>query len=276
MKTKSLVLALMLICAAAALVGGAPRADEVDKKPGDGPDAAARAVAVLAEANTLAEFGKKNKSAFALVTAGGLLLRLDGLEERMTDHDATTEVEFDEDAETKEQPKMLAFKKQAGVLFDEARAVGASDADVEKLIKLVKPLKSGDLILGLELPRGAKGGPKTIRKTLPIKATHSTKIPFEIGKKAVVTFRSNGICHVSIVRTDNAYVHEAGDTTSSNAVWVPAPNAAPHKGPAKGPTKGKGRPPAPAPAHKAGGTHTYIIKVRNLDKKAVQYTVVTN
>ncbi len=245
------LLRVMLVCAVSfALVAGT-RAAEPTKDDAAKAEIRGAAVTDIAFAGELAAFGRDAKSPESLVIAGGMLVRanktfggkLDALGAQPTD---------EKGAPVKaESVKAVPLDKQAEALFDEVRAMVATDkartASLEALIGNAKKFESG----GSSETRPAVGGPKSDSRTLQPGETHTYTVTFFGGQHASVSMTSSGPARIQMDIVNVA----GGSVFSTRAVhanhgWTP-------------------------PRDK-DGTRRFTITLRNEGKKPTNYTITTN
>jgi hypothetical protein len=176
------------------------RADDKDKPPSD-EELRAQMVKCLATAAEVEQFGRKHKAPEALVSAGGILLKVDALTRGKMEK---LEGDVEDDKGNKldvpaEEEKSL--KEQANKLFSEAREMGASmdlrPGTVEALIKAarVRNYSADEEFKG----RGAIGGPKRITRKIQAGGHQVHSVRFRANEVASIAFQSNYPVRLRIV-----------------------------------------------------------------------------
>lgn len=210
----------MLMCAGLAALTAADlrAADEPSKEDIAKAEIRAAAVTDLALAADLAAFARDAKSPESLAVAGGMLVRANktfgGKTDPLTDKDGKPL--------TVESVKSPGLDKQADALFDEARAMVATDkaraAALEALIGNARKFESG----GAAGARPAVGGPKRITRVLNGGETHTFTVGFFSGQPAAVAMTSGGPAKIAFDITHvggNSLFSSKGFNASYN--WVP-------------------------------------------------------
>lgn len=175
----------VLMCAALAVLTAVDlrAADEPSKEDVAKAEIRAAAVTDLALAADLAAFARDAKSPESLAIAGGMIVRANKTFGGKSDP---------LDPKAADAVKSPGLEKQADALFDEARAMVATDkaraAALEALIGNAKKFEQG----GSAGARPAVGGPRNITRVLPAGQTHTYTIGFTSGQPAAVAMTSAG------------------------------------------------------------------------------------
>lgn len=188
-----------------------------------------------------AEAPTKLRSPWALVTAGGILLRVDQQLQGKQGSTAATVTDDSGQVVAAETPPTL--KQRAEELFDAARALAteANKASLEEQIKLA-------MHPSVDEGRGNVGGPQVIQRRVRSGGTHSIELKFEPNQPAVVTMRGNGVAQFEIVGPGGKVLwHSRG--TWGTFTWVPG---------------------------KSSGPRNVTVKIINGAGDAVNYTLTTN
>jgi len=219
-------MALGAVCAAVTLLVLPAPAEDPKPKPPSTAEAAKQAtqagdVELLAAAYKLAEIGDKQKSPEALVGAGSLILKLKALTKGEMGELALKPEVQDEKGQPIAGAKVEAAKPEsleeiAQVFFDTASNLGKDlkmSDEVEALIKAAKARKYD------ESPRGAKGGPKWLTRTIGPHQMHVYNWPFHGHSLASVGVRGSAPLHTKMRTGDR--IHFDGTTGVGQYSWVP-------------------------------------------------------
>ncbi len=233
-------LALSLVIASNMQAEDSKAAPAKEEKKDDESDKRAALVADVGTAVGLSDVGHTNKWPDALVVAGGILMQVD----KATGGkfaEAKIEVKDSDGKVVIDDTKSLSFKDQANSLFDDARAMVASDKDRSKALEAQIKEASAPK------DRGAIGGPRHISRVVHQGKAQVFEIAFAPNSLAEVSMRGTGGCQFEVIgpRGDLLW-HSQG--TWGTYHW--------HTG--------------------HGGIKDITVKVINAKGPPVAYTVVTN
>ncbi len=216
---------VVLIGSMGALCLADPAQAQGKKQKQSEAEAQADDVRILATAAEVTEFGRKTMAPEALVTAAGLLLKVNALTRGKL---GTLDVPVEDEKGNKVNAPAVKEKSlaaQAEELFKEARVYGAElkPGTVEALIKAAKARKYDGSEEFNE--RGAFGGPKRISRFVQSGGLHIFTIHFQGRQRAAIAFQSNRPVRFRIIAPGQGELVSALVTTSYYT-WTPGGNVA--------------------------------------------------
>lgn len=169
----------------------------------------------LALAGELAEYGRQNKAAEALVAAGGIYMELS---KGVGDFGKMKEPALEKDGTpTKDASEPTkSFASLADEAFEAARLYPIKGVNVEALIKAAKDREPSD---GL---RGLVGGPKTITRKVQAGGHTQFVLNFKENEPAGIAMQSNHPVRF-IIKSEGKGTLANAIVTHGNYTWVPKP-----------------------------------------------------
>jgi hypothetical protein len=216
-------LAVALIAVLVAAVANPLVAEEAKKgpdaretaKPKAPADSNAEAIERLALAYSLVDYGRKNKSPEALLTAARILN-----ETPTGDLEAKPETEKDKDAGAAEEKKTdKAASLEPADLIKEAKALAADNPHIAAL---------ADRALTAPRTRGAVGGPRIGIYSVDAYSTHIFTVDFRGGELASVALSGDGDTDLDLYVYDeygNLMDYDDDYTDDCIAIWAPSRTA---------------------------------------------------
>jgi hypothetical protein len=172
----------------------------------------------------LADFGRKQQSPAALISAAELLLRADTLTRGKLETITEQPTNDKKEPVKAEAEKPRSLKDEANDLLDEASALGANVPGVEGLIKAAKQRDYRDEASKAGNTRGTITGPRTIQRTINPGGTHHYNFHYVRQQPAFFGLKSTGRAPLWVGMTVGDFVRFDQTTTFGQVTFYPPRN----------------------------------------------------